>query len=85
MPEPEIIPPGSAARESRLDDASLETLTRLLDDVFWVLVGESGGCVVPSESDGADNLLSRLQKLPGFDNEALISAMGCTEDRKFLC
>lgn len=57
----------------------------LLDDVFWVLVGESGGCVVPSESAGADNLLLRLQKLPGFDNEALISAMRCTEDRKFLC
>jgi len=36
MPEPEIIPPGSAARESRLADESLETLTRLLDDVFCI-------------------------------------------------
>jgi len=36
MPEPEIIPPGSQPKEARLDDASLETLTRLLDDVFCI-------------------------------------------------
>ena len=36
MPEPEIIPPRSQSKEARLDDASLETLTRLLDDVFRI-------------------------------------------------
>lgn len=36
MPEPEIIPPRSQPKEARLDDASLETLTRLLDDVFRI-------------------------------------------------
>jgi len=55
------------------------------DDVFWVLVGQNGGCVVPSEAQGADDLLERLQKLPGFDNEAVIAAMICTEEQRFLC
>src|SRR5436309_870896 len=36
MPEPEIIPPGSKSKESHLDDASLETIARLLDDVFHI-------------------------------------------------
>ena len=36
MPEPEIIPPGARPKDSRIDDASLEALTRLLDDVFCI-------------------------------------------------
>jgi hypothetical protein len=36
MGQPEIIPPGTEPKESRLDDASLETLARLLDDVFCI-------------------------------------------------
>lgn len=54
-------------------------------DVFWILVGTSGGCVIPQGATGESVLLERLQKLPGFDNEALIQAMGSTDDRKFLC
>jgi hypothetical protein len=48
----------------------------LLDDVFWVLVGKDSGCVVPSEAEGMNNLLVRLQRLPGFDNRKVIEAMG---------
>ena len=55
------------------------------DDVFWVLAGENSGCVVPSEADGCDKLLERLQRLPGFDNAAVVEAMGCTDDRRFVC
>jgi hypothetical protein len=36
MPEPEIIPPRRDATGSRIDDESLEALTRLLDDVFCI-------------------------------------------------
>ena len=32
-----------------------------------------------------NELLSRLQQLPGFDNEAVIKAMGSTNNAKFLC
>ncbi len=49
------------------------------DDVFWVLVGQNGGCVVPAGAQGADDLLARLQTLPDFDNETVIAAMSCTE------
>jgi hypothetical protein len=57
----------------------------VVDDVFWVLVGQTTGCVVPSESTGMDGLLERLQALPGFDNEAVMAAMACTDERKFIC
>lgn len=56
-----------------------------VDDVFWVLSGTDTGCLVPSEADGAKELLAHLQKLPGFNNEAVIQAMGSTENGKFIC
>src|SRR4029453_146778 len=56
-----------------------------VDDVFWVLMGEKSGCVVPSEAQGCDALLRRLQSLPTFDNQAVIEAMSCTEKKRFLC
>lgn len=51
------------------------------DDVLWVLSAREGmeGVMVPSETEGMDLLLDRLQKLPGFDNEAVIRAMGSTD------
>lgn len=57
----------------------------IADDLFWVLIGRQGGCVVPSEAQGCDRLLERLQQLPGFDNHAVIEASSCVEDRSFLC
>jgi hypothetical protein len=54
-------------------------------DVFWLLAGEKSGCIVPQGATGEDALIERLQKLPGFDNEAFITAMGCTENQRFLC
>jgi hypothetical protein len=56
-----------------------------VDDLFWVLVGRQGGCVVPSEAQGCDKLLERLRQLPGFDYEATIRANKCTDDQSFLC
>ena len=54
-----------------------------VDDVFWLLFAGDHGCVVPSEADGMSELLLRLQQLPGFDNDAVIRAMGCTDDELF--
>jgi hypothetical protein len=58
-----------------------------LPDVFWILVGTSkdSGCVIPHGATGDAALLERLQKLPGFDNEAFIRSMSSTDDQKFLC
>jgi hypothetical protein len=54
-----------------------------LPDVFWVLHGSSGGCVVPQGGSGETELLERLQQLPGFRNEAMIAAMPSTEHQRF--
>lgn len=55
------------------------------EDVFWFLAGSKGGCVVSSGARGMKELLERLQKLPNFDNEAVIKAMGSTTNNKFQC
>ena len=59
----------------------------LQEDVFFLLIASDGksGCVVPQGAEGCDHLLERLQKLPGFDNEAVIKAMGSTAHAKFVC
>lgn len=54
-------------------------------DVFWMLLGTVGGCAVPQGATGDAALLERLGQLPGFDHEAVIRAMGSTEDAHFLC
>lgn len=55
------------------------------DDVVWLLEGSTGGCAVPQSAVGADDLLARLQGLPGFDNETFVAAMGCTDNAIFVC
>lgn len=56
-----------------------------LPDVFWILVGEKGGCLFPQGAIGEMELLAEIQKLPGFDNNAVIESATCTDNRKFLC
>ena len=56
------------------------------EDMFFVLAGRDGsGCVVPQSASESGQLLERLQRLPGFDNEAFIRAMGSSEDARFVC
>lgn len=57
------------------------------EDVFFLLIAADGksGCVVPQGAEGCEDLLERLQKLPGFDNEAVIKAMGSASNAKFVC
>jgi hypothetical protein len=56
------------------------------EDVFFVLIGRDGTwCVIPQGAPESTPLLERLQRLPGFDNEALIEAMTSTRDAKFVC
>jgi hypothetical protein len=80
-------------RESvRLDDLSEVVIITtdegpFTEDVFFVLIGrnEKSGCAVPQSAEGCDKLLELLQKLPGFDNESVIKAMGSTSNGRFLC
>jgi hypothetical protein len=56
------------------------------EDVFFILAGRDGsGCVVPQGAPESGELLERLQRLPGFDNEAFIRAMSSAEDARFVC
>ncbi len=55
------------------------------DDVFFVLVGVAGVCRVPQGVPGADDLLARLQQLPGFANEGVIDAMSSAGNATFSC
>jgi hypothetical protein len=55
------------------------------DDVFLVMETSERRYVIPQTAVGAAQLLDRVQRLPGFDNEAVIESMGCTENSEFLC
>ena len=55
------------------------------DDVFFVIETADKSFVIPQAALGASLLLDRLQQLPGFDNEAVIDSMGCTDNKEFLC
>lgn len=53
-----------------------------LDDVFWLMMFKII-VMIPQGVQGEDKLLERMQKLPGFDNEAVIEAMTCSENDAF--
>jgi len=82
--------PGGKAEKVRWDDLREVAIVTTdggpwRDDVLWVLEGDDGGCVVGSEAEGAAGLLPRLQQLPGFDNKAVIAAMGSADNARFVC
>ena len=54
-------------------------------DTFWLLVGGSGGCAIPWGATGEAELLERLQRLPGFDNSAVIGAASDATDARRTC
>jgi len=54
-------------------------------DVWWYLIGSDSGCVYPQGATGENEVLNAIQALPGFDNQALIQAMGCSENKRFQC
>jgi len=76
-----------ALRWDALDRVSIRTTDRgpWDDDVFFVI--EAGGetLVAASDAPGVGALLTELQTLPEFDNQAVIEAMTCTDNREFLC
>jgi hypothetical protein len=57
------------------------------EDVWWMLGADGGsrGCAIPGSATGVGELLQRLQQLPGFDEQAVIDAMGSTSTATFQC
>jgi hypothetical protein len=71
------------------DLQSVEIITTdegpFLPDVFWLLNGSNTSCVIPGGATGEMELLHRFQKLPGFQNEAVIKAGPSVGNARFLC
>lgn len=55
------------------------------DDVFIDVETAHSKFSVSQAAPGASQLLAQLQELPGFNNEAVLQAMGCTDNKIFLC
>lgn len=56
----------------------------LAQDALFVLLGESGSLVVSASHPSSQALLGRLQRLPGFQNEVLVTAMETAEADRFV-
>ena len=56
-----------------------------VEDIWWFLVGEECGCLVPNSHIAADGLMSRLMALPGFRGDQVIRAMSGFERGTFRC
>ncbi|HYP21944.1 MAG TPA: hypothetical protein VEV43_00050 [Actinomycetota bacterium] len=71
---------------SRLAEVAVRTTPNgpWQEDVFFLLGDDAGSGIVVPHLEAAD-LLPYLQRLPGFDNGALIEAMGSAEDANFVC
>lgn len=54
-------------------------------DMFWVLYGSTDGCVIPWGATGENELLIRLQALPGFRNDLMVDATTLTTNTQLLC
>lgn len=67
-------------------EISIITTSRgpLYPDFFWLLESNSSITIVPSEGPD-ENFLSRVQKMPGFDNDAVIKAATSSTDDIFVC
>ncbi len=61
------------------------TTHKIAEDIRFVLRGGDGSKCVVSQRFAPDALLDHLQRLPGFDNGALIAAMVATGDADLLC
>ena len=53
--------------------------------MLWILGVEKKLLTYPDKATGEIEMLKRLQKLPGFNNNAIISAMSCIENETFIC
>jgi hypothetical protein len=82
--------PDGTTESVRLDDLQKVDILTTSDgpfapDVFWLLHGSAGGCSIPQGATGEPELLDYLQTLPAFDNQAVIQAMGSTQEAIFHC
>jgi hypothetical protein len=55
-------------------------------DVWWLLEGAGNRLAYPQAATGDEEMLEELpRRFPGFSDEAVIRAMGCTDNARFVC
>ncbi len=74
-------------RWSELIRVAVETTDEgpLAPDVFFIFGGKERALMFPQGATGDEEMLRRLQELPGFNNAALFEAMTCTDNKTFIC
>ncbi len=55
-----------------------------LEDMYYIFYTTSEPLVVPSESRGVSELVSKIAGLPGFDQAQYFAAVGSTDNKQFL-
>lgn len=55
-----------------------------VEDVWWHLATKEKVITFPNGATGINEILSRLQNLPTFNNERLITAMTCAQNQMFI-
>lgn len=68
-------------REVRIVSRPAPTLS---EGVVFELEGASATLRIP-RPEATQDLIDRLQQLPGFSTETLIEAIGCAEEAEFVC
>lgn len=55
------------------------------EDVWWLLLADGDRLALrfPQSADGADTVIATLMKLPGFDYESMITALGSVDQGFF--
>lgn len=86
----QVVSPKGEREEVALNElSSVAVLTNDLGpfftDVWWGLEFNEKKLMIPQGATGETELLEYLQKLEGFDNEALIHAMVSCENAVFIC
>lgn len=57
-----------------------------VEDFFWLLQAADGSGAAIGQGQASEiDLLGRLQRLPRFDNVAVIKASGSCENAEFVC
>lgn len=68
---------------SDLEAVDVEAATKIFGSLHYVLKGADTALKVPEDAKGFGKLRDRLEELPGWDNEAFISALSATESATF--
>lgn len=55
-------------------------------DLWWLFEGTSQRCAYPQGATGdQETLVTLSQRFPGFRDDVVIEAMGCTANARFVC